>query len=86
MRELIHHGHSVVVETKAGYGIGFDDDAYRRGGRQDRRRRADEVFAGADMIVKVKEPQPDEIARLTRPGRCSSPICISRPTPSRPRA
>jgi alanine dehydrogenase len=63
VRELVHHGHQVTVETHAGEGIGFDDAAYRAGGAAivDT---ADEVFAAADLIVKVKEPQPVEIKRL----------------------
>ena len=67
VREAVHHGHQVLVETGAGAGIGFDDDAYRRAGA---RIAADAaaVFAAAEMIVKVKEPQPPEIARL-RPGQ-----------------
>jgi alanine dehydrogenase len=63
VREAVHHGHEVVVESGAGAGIGFDDRAYERAGARilpD----ADAVFAGAEMIVKVKEPQPPEIARL----------------------
>jgi alanine dehydrogenase len=64
VRELVHHGHSVTVETRAGYGIGFDDDDYRTAGATIAGTAA-EVFADADMIVKVKEPQPAEIARLT---------------------
>ena len=61
VRELVHHGHSVIVETNAGYGIGFDDDDYRAAGATIGGTAA-EVFAGADMIVKVKEPQAGEIA------------------------
>ena len=63
VRELIHHGHIVTVETRAGSGIGFEDAAYRAAGAEvvDS---AEEVFAKADMIVKVKEPQAGEIARL----------------------
>jgi alanine dehydrogenase len=64
VRELVLHGHQVVVETNAGYGIGFDDDAYVAAGATVAPS-ADAVFAGADMIVKVKEPQPVEIARLS---------------------
>jgi alanine dehydrogenase len=63
VRELTHRGHKVVVETGAGAGIGFDDDAYRRAGAEvvgD----AAAVFARAEMIVKVKEPQPGEIGML----------------------
>jgi alanine dehydrogenase len=67
VREAVHHGHEVLVESGAGAGIGFDDDAYRRAGARIAGAAAD-VFAAADMIVKVKEPQPQEIARL-KPGQ-----------------
>jgi alanine dehydrogenase len=62
-REYIAAGHSVVVETSAGAGISQDDDAYRAIGAEivDS---AEEVFARADMIVKVKEPQPNEWVQL----------------------
>ena len=61
--ELTAHGHEVLVETGAGNGIGADDAAYKAaGGRLVDT--ADEVFATADMIVKVKEPQPAERAML----------------------
>ena len=61
--EAVHHGHEVVVETQAGAGIGAEDAEYIAAGA----RIADtveEVFATADMIVKVKEPQPVERAML----------------------
>jgi alanine dehydrogenase len=64
VRELIHHGHSVIVETKAGYNIGFDDQDYVSAGATIAKTAAD-VFANADMIVKVKEPQAVEIEKLT---------------------
>jgi alanine dehydrogenase len=67
VRELVHHGHEVVVESGAGAGIGFDDAAYEKAGARVLRSAAD-VFAAAAMIVKVKEPQPQEIA-LLRPGQ-----------------
>ena len=67
VRELIHHGHSVVVQSGAGTGIGFDDEAYRKIGATVVPT-AEEVFAAGEMIVKVKEPQPQEIA-LLRPGQ-----------------
>jgi len=63
VRELAAHGHAVVVESGAGAGIGFDDDAYARAGAKIAATAA-EVFAAADMIVKVKEPQAGEIALL----------------------
>ncbi|HEX9489479.1 MAG TPA: alanine dehydrogenase [Stellaceae bacterium] len=67
VREVVHHGHQVLVESGAGAGIGFDDQAYERAGARIAAD-ADAVFAAAEMIVKVKEPQPAEIARL-RPGQ-----------------
>jgi alanine dehydrogenase len=63
VRELVHHGHKVVVETGAGAGIGFDDGIYEAAGAEILMRGAD-VFAAAEMIVKVKEPQPDEVLAL----------------------
>ena len=57
--EAVRHGHEVIIETTAGNGAGFTDDDYRAAGASivDT---ASEVFAKADMIVKVKEPQPAE--------------------------
>ena len=66
VREAVAHGHEVVVEHNAGQGIGMDDDAYRKAGATIVATAA-EVFAAADMIVKVKEPQAVERAML-RPG------------------
>ena len=63
VRELVHHGHQVVVERGAGSGIGIDDQDYVRAGATIAASAA-EVFGAADMIVKVKEPQPAEIAML----------------------
>src|SRR3982074_567503 len=63
VRQLIHHGHEVVVEQGAGAGIGIDDADYVRAGATIAANGA-EVFAKADMIVKVKEPQPAEIKML----------------------
>ncbi|MGJ3649683.1 alanine dehydrogenase [Sphingomonas sp. GlSt437] len=61
--ELVQAGHSVVVETKAGDGIDFGDQDYIEAGAKIVATAA-EVFAQSDMIVKVKEPQPQEIALL----------------------
>jgi alanine dehydrogenase len=63
VRELIHHGHEVIVEQGAGAGIGIDDADYVRAGATIAANAA-EVLAKADMIVKVKEPQPAEIKML----------------------
>jgi alanine dehydrogenase len=62
-RELTSHGHQVVVERNAAAGIGIADDVYRAAGAVVVNSAA-ELFASADMIVKVKEPQPAEIAML----------------------
>ena len=63
VQELVHHGHQVLVETGAGLGAGINDADYVAAGATIAQG-ADQVFAEADMIVKVKEPQPVEIARL----------------------
>jgi alanine dehydrogenase len=63
VRELVHHGHQVLIETGAGAGIGFDDQAYRAVGAEVLDS-ADEVFGQAEMIVKVKEPQQVEYGKL----------------------
>jgi alanine dehydrogenase len=61
--ELVAHGHEVLVETKAGSGIDCPDKAFEKAGATILPTAAD-VFAQSDMIVKVKEPQPQEIAML----------------------
>ncbi|MGH6658127.1 MAG: alanine dehydrogenase, partial [Sphingomicrobium sp.] len=61
--ELVACGHEVLVETKAGMGIDFSDKSYEMVGATILATAA-EVFAKSDMIVKVKEPQPEEIAML----------------------
>lgn len=63
VRELLSHGHQVIVETHAGIGIGFSDDDYIAAGASILHSSAD-IFAQADMIVKVKEPQIVERAML----------------------
>ena len=63
IRELVTHGHQVLVETGAGKGIGMGDAAYRRAGAEIAAS-GDEVYDAAEMIVKVKEPQPRECQRL----------------------
>jgi alanine dehydrogenase len=63
VREYVAHGHEVIIETKAGAGIGAEDDAYRAAGAKIVAT-AKDVFEKSDMIVKVKEPQPSEWAQL----------------------
>ncbi len=63
VRELVDRGHEVVVESGAGEGSGLGDDTYAEQGARivpD----AATTFGEADLIVKVKEPQPEEVARL----------------------
>ncbi|MDF1655846.1 MAG: alanine dehydrogenase [Coxiellaceae bacterium] len=59
VRELIEHGHQVVVQSKAGEALGFTDESYTEMGAEVLGTAA-EVYAKAEMIVKVKEPQPSE--------------------------
>ena len=61
--ELVHHGHRVLVEAGAGVGSRFGDAEYTAAGATVVGT-ADEVFAGADLIVKVKEPIPAEYHRF----------------------
>jgi alanine dehydrogenase len=66
-RELIANGHEVLVQRNGGASIGLTDDLYEKAGAQivDS---AEEIFARSEMIIKVKEPQPNECAML-RPGQ-----------------
>ncbi|MAS86779.1 MAG: alanine dehydrogenase [Micavibrio sp.] len=63
VKELVGHGHKVIVETGAGAGINYDDKAYKEAGASIVKT-AKDVFSKADMIVKVKEPQAVECAML----------------------
>ncbi|AIO38987.1 alanine dehydrogenase [Burkholderia cenocepacia] len=64
-RELTRHGHRVLVQRGAGTAIGLLDDDYTAAGAM-LADDAGDVFARADMIIKVKEPQPAECAMLRR--------------------
>jgi alanine dehydrogenase len=61
--ELVRAGHEVLVETRGGASIGFEDDDYRAAGASVADT-AERVFKAAEMIVKVKEPQPVECEML----------------------
>ncbi len=67
IREVTAHGHEVLVETGAGIGIGMGDAAYEAAGARIAPDAAT-VFSEAELIVKVKEPQPEERKRLN-PGQ-----------------
>jgi alanine dehydrogenase len=62
--ELVGAGHRVLVEAGAGWGSGFDDNGYRQVGAEIVA--AGNVWAEADLVVKVKEPQPQEFDKLRR--------------------
>ena len=66
VKEFVRAGHTVVVEKGAGVGAGFSDDAYVAAGAE--LAPVDDVFARADMIVKVKEPLPGEYGKF-KPGQ-----------------
>lgn len=59
VRELVAHGHQIIVETDAGSAIGLSDDMYRHAGAEICST-ASEIFATAELIIKVKEPQENE--------------------------
>ena len=66
-RELTHHGHQVIVQRDGGKSIGLTNEMYEKAGARivDT---AEDIFARADMIIKVKEPQPVE-CQMLRPGQ-----------------
>ena len=63
VRELVANGHQVLIENNGGAGVGFDNQQYSAVGARIENNAA-EIFANAEMIVKVKEPQPDECKML----------------------
>ena len=67
VQEFVNCGHEVLVQTSAGASIGFTDELYTSAGALIIAT-AEEIFAKADMIVKVKEPQPNE-CRMLRQGQ-----------------
>jgi alanine dehydrogenase len=67
VRELVAHGHEVLVESALGVAIGLADEQYAAAGARIAAT-AQEVFGEADLLIKVKEPQPQE-CRMLRPGQ-----------------
>jgi len=63
--ELVHRGHQVVIETNAGAGSSLSDADYVAAGATIAAT-ADEVWADAELVLKVKEPMPEEYPRLRR--------------------
>jgi alanine dehydrogenase len=82
--ELVANGHQVVVQKDGGKGIGLTDDMYRKAGAEiwDT---PEQIFAKADMIIKVKEPQPNECAML-RPGQVLYTYLHLAPDPAQTKA
>ena len=83
VREFVAHGHDVVVETEAGAGIGMTNEDYEAAGARIAAT-AQDVFATADMIVKVKEPQAVE-RKMLREGQILFTYLHLAPDPDRPR-
>ena len=80
VRELVGRGHHVRVQSGAGLGSALPDAAFAQQGAEivpD----ADAVFAGAEMVLKVKEPQPQRLSVCAAGRRCSR-TCTSPPMPS----
>ena len=64
VRELVRRGHNILIENNAGFGIGFENEDYLFNGKVTIAESAEEVYQKADLIVKVKEPQPSEFHLL----------------------
>ena len=65
VRELVNHGHEVIVQTQTGIGIGLSDEDYQAAGAQIVNS-PEVIFDSCEMIVKVKEPQPNECNMLSK--------------------
>ena len=81
-RELTSRGHAVLVETQAGVGSAFADEAYEASGALVVES-AEAVFEGAELLLKVKEPLEQESLRL-HPRHVLFTYCTSLPTPASP--
>jgi len=83
-RELSARGHQVLIERDAGAGIGLANEAYEAAGARIVDAAAD-IYGRADMVIKVKEPQPAECAML-RPGQLLYAYLHLAPDPEQTRA
>ena len=63
VKELINHGHTVIIENQAGFNAGFDNSSYKYVGAKIVKETED-IFNDAEMIVKVKEPLQNEALML----------------------
>ncbi len=84
VRELEANGHQVVIQKDGGKAIGLTDDMYRKAGA-DIWDSAEDIFAKCDMIIKVKEPQPNE-CKMLRPGQLLYTYLHLAPDPDQTRA
>jgi alanine dehydrogenase len=75
---LVHHGHEVVVESGAGKGSGFVDKECEAAGARIAEG-PDELFEAADLVVKIKEPVPEEYDRFHEGQELSLEVRRSRP-------
>ena len=81
VKELVVNGHDVIVENNGGAAIGFENEQYITAGAKIIDTAA-EIFATADMIIKVKEPQPNE-CKMLRPGQVLFTYLHLAPDPNR---
>ena len=65
VRELVNHGHQILIQDDAGFGAGFDNTDYQQAGAIIVKHSSD-IFNDANMIVKVKEPMPNEVEMLRK--------------------
>jgi alanine dehydrogenase len=84
VRELCAHGHTVMIQADAGIGIGLSNEAYRIAGAEIVAS-TEEIFRRADMIIKVKEPQPTE-CKMLREGQILFTYLHLAPDPEQTRA
>ena len=63
VKELTNHGHSVLIQDNAGIGAGFENAEYEKSGAKIAST-SNDIFNDSDMIIKVKEPQSDEVSML----------------------
>lgn len=84
VRELISHGHQVMIEASAGIGIDIADEDFRQAGATIIDTAA-EIFETADLIVKVKEPQPSE-CKMLREGQIIFTYLHLAPDPNQAKA
>ncbi len=84
VRELAASGHSIMIQRDGGKPIGLTDEMYQRAGAEIVES-AEEIFRRAEMIIKVKEPQPAECAML-RPGQVLFTYLHLAPDPEQTRA